>query len=97
MIARLQQPKQAEAQRVGAAGDLGAEDGGFGVEQVGDQLFQGIASHIVVAVSFAAGEVPQRDPVLLKQRKHTPGVPLLPPVDLLENRLAGKFRLLNVL
>ena len=61
---------EGNGQGMGAAGDLGPYQGGFRVEHIGIDLFQGIPAQVIVAVAGGGGKTGGGDPVFLHGRQN---------------------------
>ena len=70
---------------MGAAGNLRADNGCFRAEKVGEDAFQRIAPHIIIAIARRRSKMPVGHLLLLEGGKHPPGANFLIAVNTPEN------------
>ena len=77
---------------MGTAGDLRADDGRLGTEEVSKDLFQRIPAHIVITIAGGGGKMAVCDHVLLEGLEDAAGAMLLNGINASKLLLQRSFR-----
>ena len=81
LVPRQEVGAEGHCQSVGAAGDLGADQGRLGVEYIGVDPLQAVPAVVVIAVAGGSGEVVGPHPVFLHRQQDLGLVGLRRPVN----------------